>query len=220
MPPDEKIFVVSEGIFSMEGDIADLRAPSGWPSLTARALLEEAPRIRLLGATRRRRAPGRARRGRHRHGTSASRWRRGCFIAADRFGGRLLKHTSRPFVFRQPAGGLGGGRGRGSPDHEEGAGSAASICCASPNCCATSCARAALPCCGRDRHCSRGHPGRARSLRLCKALLDEGIYTTRAAAGRRAEPVAHLLHRGPHRKAPGRLLSTLEKVSNALGIER
>jgi 8-amino-7-oxononanoate synthase len=36
-PPEERILIVSEGVFSMEGDIADLRGIVAWPSPTARA---------------------------------------------------------------------------------------------------------------------------------------------------------------------------------------
>ena len=79
-PPEDKILVVSEGVFSMEGDMADLRGlvnlakPYG-----ARIYVDEAHGIGVLGADRRGRgrAPGRAGRSRHRDGhVQQSRWRR------------------------------------------------------------------------------------------------------------------------------------------------
>ena len=155
-PPDEKILIVSEGVFSMEGDIADLRGilklakPYG-----ARVYVDEAHGIGVLGADRRRRgrAPGRAGRRRYRHGHVQQ-------VAG--LGGRLhrrrarrgrLPEAHRPAVrvLGQPAGGLGGGRGRGAADHEEGAGAAPAPAAHRRSCCATSCARAASPCCPARR---------------------------------------------------------------------
>src|SRR5579872_4720778 len=102
-PPEEKIFIVSEGVFSMEGDIADLRGimklakPYG-----ARVYVDEAHGIGVLGPT----GAGAAE-----HlgvldeidivmGTfSKSLASVGGFIAADRAVIDYLKHTARPFVF-------------------------------------------------------------------------------------------------------------------------
>jgi 8-amino-7-oxononanoate synthase len=102
-PPDEKIFVVSEGVFSMEGDIADLRGivklakPYG-----ARVYVDEAHGIGVLGPT----GAGAAE-----HlgvldqvdvvmGTfSKSLAAVGGFIASERSVIDYLKHTARPFVF-------------------------------------------------------------------------------------------------------------------------
>jgi len=102
-PPEEKILIVSEGVFSMEGDIADLRGivrlakPYG-----ARVYVDEAHGIGMLGAT----GAGAAE-----HlgvlddvdivmGTfSKSLASVGGFIAADRAVVDYLKHTARPFVF-------------------------------------------------------------------------------------------------------------------------
>src|SRR5664279_1229042 len=102
-PPDEKIMIVSEGVFSMEGDIADLRGimklakPYG-----ARTYVDEAHGIGVLGAT----GAGAAE-----HlgvlddvdivmGTfSKSLASVGGFIAGERAVVDYLKHTARPFVF-------------------------------------------------------------------------------------------------------------------------
>ena len=102
-PPEDKIFIVSEGVFSMEGDIADLRGilklakPYG-----ARVYVDEAHGIGVLGPT----GAGAAE-----HlgvlddidivmGTfSKSLASVGGFIAAERAVVDYLKHTARPFVF-------------------------------------------------------------------------------------------------------------------------
>src|SRR5437763_5171420 len=102
-PPEEKIFIVSEGVFSMEGDIADLQGilklakPYG-----ARTYVDEAHGIGVLGAT----GAGAAE-----HlgvlddidivmGTfSKSLASVGGFIAGERAVVDYLKHTARPFVF-------------------------------------------------------------------------------------------------------------------------
>jgi 8-amino-7-oxononanoate synthase len=102
-PPEEKIFIVSEGVFSMEGDIADLEGilrvakPYG-----ARVFVDEAHGIGVLGPT----GAGAAE-----HlgvlddvdivmGTfSKSLASVGGFIAAEKAVVDYLKHTARPFVF-------------------------------------------------------------------------------------------------------------------------
>src|SRR5580700_6050802 len=102
-PPEERILIVSEGVFSMEGDIADLRGivelakPYG-----ARIYVDEAHGIGVLGAT----GAGAAE-----HlgvlddvdivmGTfSKSLASVGGFIAGERTVVDYLKHTARPFVF-------------------------------------------------------------------------------------------------------------------------
>src|SRR5579862_7028612 len=102
-PPEEKILVVSEGVFSMEGDIADLRGilrlarPYG-----ARVYVDEAHGIGVLGPT----GAGAAE-----HlgvlddvdiimGTfSKSLASVGGFIASSKEVIDYLKHTARPFVF-------------------------------------------------------------------------------------------------------------------------
>src|SRR5215831_4457508 len=102
-PPEEKIFIISEGVFSMEGDIADLprilelARPYG-----ARTYVDEAHGIGVLGPT----GAGAAE-----HlgvlddvdivmGTfSKSLASVGGFIAAEKAVVEYLKHTARPFVF-------------------------------------------------------------------------------------------------------------------------
>src|SRR6266508_3188390 len=102
-PPEEKILIVSEGVFSMEGDIADLKGtirlakPYG-----ARVYVDEAHGIGVLGAT----GAGAAE-----HlgvldeidivmGTfSKSLASVGGFVASDKAVIDYLKHTARPFVF-------------------------------------------------------------------------------------------------------------------------
>jgi 8-amino-7-oxononanoate synthase len=102
-PPEDKILVVSEGVFSMEGDVADLRGimklakPYG-----ARTYVDEAHGIGVLGPT----GAGAAE-----HlgvlddvdivmGTfSKSLASVGGFIAGERAVVDYLKHTARPFVF-------------------------------------------------------------------------------------------------------------------------
>src|SRR3954449_12140365 len=102
-PPDDKILIVSEGVFSMEGDLADLR---GILSLArpygARTFVDEAHGIGVLGPT----GAGAAE-----HlgvlddidivmGTfSKSLASVGGFIAGERAIVDYLKHTARPFVF-------------------------------------------------------------------------------------------------------------------------
>src|SRR5215510_6997971 len=102
-PPEEKIFIVSEGVFSMEGDMADLPGivnlakPYG-----ARTYVDEAHGIGVLGPT----GAGAAE-----HlgvlddidivmGTfSKSLASVGGFIAGEKAVIDYLKHTARPFVF-------------------------------------------------------------------------------------------------------------------------
>jgi 8-amino-7-oxononanoate synthase len=101
--PDEKVLIVSEGVFSMEGDLADLR---GIVKLAkkyqARTYVDEAHGIGVLGAT----GAGTAE-----HlgalddmdmvmGTfSKSLATVGGFVASERAVIDYLKHTARPFVF-------------------------------------------------------------------------------------------------------------------------
>ncbi len=128
-PPDEKIFIVSEGVFSMEGDIADLKGilkvtkPYG-----ARTYVDEAHGIGVLGAT----GAGAAE-----HlgvlddvdivmGTfSKSLASVGGFIAGEKAVVDYLKHTARPFVFSAslPAASVAA-VGAALADHEKGAGAA------------------------------------------------------------------------------------------------
>ena len=155
-PPEEKIFIVSEGVFSMEGDIADLPGtlrvakPYG-----ARVFVDEAHGIGVLGRT----GAGAAE-----HlgvlddvdiimGTfSKSLASVGGFIAAEQRGGGLPEAHRAAFCFLgQFAGRFGGGGWRGPRDHAQGAGAAPSPAAHRATCCATNCARAASRCCRARR---------------------------------------------------------------------
>ena len=225
-PPEEKILIVSEGVFSMEGDIADLRGimklakPYG-----ARTYVDEAHGIGVLGPT----GAGAAE-----HlgvlddvdivmGTfSKSLASVGGFIAGERAVIDYLKHTARPFVFSAslPAASRGGGRRRAA-DHEEGAGAPA----------ASAADRAAAA----RRTASRGFnvlPGETAIVpvviqneldlcRLCKALLEEGIYINPVLRPAAAQNLLRISCTAAHTEAHvDRLVKTLVRVSTDLGIER
>jgi 8-amino-7-oxononanoate synthase len=207
-PPEDKIFIVSEGVFSMEGDIADLRGilklskPYG-----ARTYVDEAHGIGVLGAT----GAGAAE-----HlgvldevdivmGTfSKSLASVGGFIAAERAVVDYLKHTARPFVFSAslPAASVAA------------VGAALQIMKKEPQRRQHLLRIASLL---RDELRARNFavlPGETAIVpvviekeldlcRLCKALLEEGIYINpvlRPARG--AEPAPHLLHGRPTPKHP------------------
>src|ERR1035438_750180 len=182
-PPEEKIFIVSEGVFSMEGDIADLRGilklakPYG-----ARTYVDEAHGIGVLGPT----GAGAAE-----HlgvldeidiimGTfSKSLASVGGFIAAERAVVDYLKHTARPFMFS-----------------------------------------ASLP------------PGETAIVpvviqqeldlcRLCKRLLEEGIYINPVLRPAAAQNLLRISCTAAHTEAHvERLIATLIRISDSLGIER
>ena len=209
-PPEEKILIVSEGVFSMEGDIADLRGivrlakPYG-----ARVYVDEAHGIGVLGAT----GAGAAE-----HlgvlddmdivmGTfSKSLASVGGFIAAERDGDRLSEaHRAAVRFFGQPAAGIGGG---GRPRRCE-------IMQQEPERRRHLLRIAQML---RDELRARGFsvlPGETAIVpvvvreeldlcRLCKALLEEGIYINPVLRpARRAEPAADLLHGGAYRKPGG-----------------
>jgi 8-amino-7-oxononanoate synthase len=225
-PPDEKIFIVSEGVFSMEGDIADLPGilklakPYG-----ARTYVDEAHGIGVLGAT----GAGAAE-----HlgvlddvdivmGTfSKSLASVGGFIAAERAVVDYLKHTARPFVF------------------------SASLPAASVAAVAESLhimkkeperrlhllhiARLL-----REELRARGFnvlPGETPIVpvviqeemdlcRLCKKLLEEGIYINPVLRPAAAQNLLRISCTAAHTEAHvDRLINTLERVSNEMGIPR
>jgi 8-amino-7-oxononanoate synthase len=102
-PPEERILIVSEGVFSMEGDVADLRGTVQLAKpYNARVYVDEAHGIGVLGPT----GAGAAE-----HlgvlddidivmGTfSKSLASVGGFVAASKDVIDYLKHTARPFVF-------------------------------------------------------------------------------------------------------------------------
>jgi len=146
----------------------------------------------------------------------------GGFIAADRAVVDYLKHTSRPFVFSAslPAASVAA------------VGAALQIMKKEPErrqhllriakCCATNWrARgfAVLP--GETAIVPVVIQEELECLPpLQSAARGRHLRQSRAAPGRRAEPAAHFLHRRHTEKHLDRLLTTLEKVSNALGIER
>ena len=225
-PPEEKILVVSEGVFSMEGDIADLRGilklakPYG-----ARVYVDEAHGIGVLGPT----GAGAAE-----HlgvlddidivmGTfSKSLASVGGFIAGEKAVIDYLKHTARPFVF------------------------SASLPAASVAAVATALKimkkeperqRRVLRIAGllREELRNRGFsvlPGETAIVpvvireeldlcRLCKSLLEQGIYINPVLRPAAAQNLLRISCTAAHtEKHVDRLVTTLEKVARALDIER
>ena len=225
-PPEDKIPLVSEGVFSMEGDIADLRGilrvakPYG-----ARTYVDEAHGIGVLGPT----GAGAAE-----HlgvldeidivmGTfSKSLASVGGFIAGERAVVDYLKHTARPFVFSAslPAASV--------------AAVAASlqIMKKEPERRLRLLRVAGLL---RDELRSRGFavlPGETAIVpvviqeeldlcRLCKALLEEGIYINPVLRPAAAQNLLRISCTAAHtEKHVDRLVTTLERVANDLGIPR
>ena len=225
-PPDEKIFIVSEGVFSMEGDIADLQGilklakPYG-----ARIFVDEAHGIGVLGET----GAGAAE-----HlgvlddvdivmGTfSKSLASVGGFIASERTVVDYLKHTARPFVFSAslPAASVAAVQAalsimRDEPERR----------------------RHLLSIAGylRDELVNRGFkvlPGQTAIVpvvireeidlcRLCKALLENGIYINPVLRPAAAQNLLRISCTAAHTEAHvERLVTTLVKLADELGIER
>ena len=225
-PPEEKIFIVSEGVFSMEGDIADLRGimklakPYG-----ARTYVDEAHGIGVLGAT----GAGAAE-----HlgvlddvdivmGTfSKSLASVGGFIAGERAVIDYLKHTARPFVFSASL----------PPASVAAAGAALQIVKSEPDRRLHLLRIAQLL---RDELCSRGFnvlPGETAIVpvviqqemdlcRLCKRLLEEGIYINPVLRPAAAQNLLRISCTSAHtEKHVERLVATLLRVATELGIER
>jgi 8-amino-7-oxononanoate synthase len=224
-PPEERILVVSEGVFSMEGDIADLRGilklakPYG-----ARVYVDEAHGIGVLGAT----GAGAAE-----HlgvlddvdiimGTfSKSLASVGGFIAGDRTVVDYLKHTARPFVFSAslPAASVAA------------VGAALQIMKKEPERRLRLLRIANLL---RDELRSRGFsvlpgetaivpvviPSELDLCRLCKALLEEGIYINPVLRPAAAQNLLRISCTAAHtEKHVDRLVTTLDRVANRMGIE-
>src|SRR6266542_3817433 len=225
-PPEEKIFIVSEGVFSMEGDIADLRGilklakPYG-----ARTYVDEAHGIGVLGET----GAGAAE-----HlgvlddvdivmGTfSKSLASVGGFIAGERAVVDYLKHTARPFVFSASL----------PPGSVAAVSQSLQIMKKEPERRLHLLRIAQLL---RDELRSRGFnvlPGETAIVpvviqneidlcRLCKQLLEEGIYINPVLRPAAAQNLLRISCTAAHTEAHvERLLATLERVSASLGIER
>ncbi len=225
-PPEEKIFIVSEGVFSMEGDIADLRGimklatPYG-----ARTYVDEAHGIGVLGAT----GAGAAE-----HlgvlddvdlvmGTfSKSLASVGGFIAGERAVIDYLKHTARAFVFSASL----------PPASVAAAGAALQIVKKEPERRSHLLRIAQLL---RDELRSRGFnvlPGETAIVpvviqqeldlcRLCKRLLEEGIYINPVLRPAAAQNLLRISCTSAHtEKHVERLVETLVRVAAELGIER
>jgi 8-amino-7-oxononanoate synthase len=225
-PPDEKIFVVSEGVFSMEGDVADLRGIVRLAKpYNARVYVDEAHGIGVLGPT----GAGAAE-----HlgvldevdivmGTfSKSLASVGGFIASERAVIDYLKHTARPFVFSAslPAASVAA------------AGAALEIVKKEPERRLRVRRIAELL---RNELRARGWavlPGETAIVpvviqdemdlcRLCKALLEEGIYINPVLRPAAAQNLLRISCTAAHTESHvARLVETLGHVSKKLGIER
>jgi len=221
-PPEEKILIVSEGVFSMEGDIADMRGitrlakPYG-----ARVYVDEAHGLGLLGAT----GAGAAE-----HlgvlddvdivmGTfSKSLASVGGFIAADRTVIDYLKHTARPFVFSASL----------PPASVASAGAALDIMRQEPERRRHVLRVAQML---RDELRARGFsvlPGETaivpvvvrEELDLCKTLLEGGIYINPVLRPAAAQNLLRISCTAAHTEQHvDRLVSTLVRVISELGIE-
>ncbi len=225
-PPEEKIFIVSEGVFSMEGDIADLPGimrvakPYG-----GRVFVDEAHGIGVLGET----GAGAAE-----HlgvlddvdiimGTfSKSLASVGGFIAAEKAVVDYLKHTARPFVFSAslPAASVAAVAQsleimRQEPERRLHLLRIAQLL--------------------RDELMSRGFavlPGETAIVpvvireeidlcRLCKTLLEQGIYINPVLRPAAAQNLLRISCTAAHTEQHvNRLVETLVRVSDELGIER
>jgi 8-amino-7-oxononanoate synthase len=222
---EEKILVVSEGVFSMEGDLAELRGLVNLSrSTAARIYVDEAHGLGVLGRT----GAGAAE-----HlgvldevdivmGTfSKSLASTGGFIAGPREVVDYLKHTARAFVFSAslPAAAVAA------------AGAALEIIRKEPE------RRLRLLQMARSLRAELHARGfsvldgetaivpvvtrEAEDLcRLCKALLAEGIYINPVLKPAAAQNLLRISCTSEHTEAQiGRLVETLTKVAGRLGIE-
>jgi 8-amino-7-oxononanoate synthase len=224
-PPDEKIFIVSEGVFSMEGDVADLEGitrlakPYG-----ARVYVDEAHGIGVLGPT----GAGAAE-----HlgvlddmdivmGTfSKSLASVGGFVASEQDVIDYLKHTARPFVFSASL----------PPASVAAVGAALQVMKQEPERRRHLLHIAQLL---RDELIARGFsvlPGETAIVpvviqdeldvcRLCKALLAEGVYVNPVLRPAAAQNLLRISCTAGHtEKHVDKLVTTLVKVAGELGIE-
>jgi 8-amino-7-oxononanoate synthase len=225
-PPDEKILVVSEGVFSMEGDIADLRGivklakPYG-----ARVYVDEAHGIGVLGAT----GAGAAE-----HlgvldqvdivmGTfSKSLASVGGFIAGERAVVDYLKHTARPFVFSAslPAASVAAAAAalrivKSEPERRLHMLRIAGQLRAELR------ARGFVVLDGETAIVPVVIQDELDLCRLCKALLADGIYINPVLRPAAAQNLLRISCTAAHTEAHvERLVATLERVADRLGIER
>jgi 8-amino-7-oxononanoate synthase len=225
-PPEERILIVSEGVFSMEGDIADLRGIVGLAKpYGARVYVDEAHGIGVLGST----GAGAAE-----HlgvlddvdvvmGTfSKSLASVGGFIAGEQAVIDYLKHTARPFVFSAslPAASVAAVAMalnilRKEPERRQ--------------------RLLAIARQLREELRARGFSvldGETAIVpvviqheldlcRLCKGLLAEGVYTNPVLRPAAAQNLLRISCTAAHTAAHvERLVLTLEKVAGRLGIEK
>jgi 8-amino-7-oxononanoate synthase len=225
-PPEDKILIVSEGVFSMEGDVANLPGtvklakPYG-----ARIFVDEAHGIGVLGPT----GAGAAE-----HlgvlddvdivmGTfSKSLASVGGFVASSRDVIDYLKHTARPFVFSAslPAASVAAAGAalevlRREPERRQHLLKIAQML------------RGELRLCGfrvLEGETAIGPVVIANEMdlcRLCKALLEEGIYTNPVLRPAAAQNLLRISCTAAHNeKHVERLVDTLDRLAKQLEIER
>jgi 8-amino-7-oxononanoate synthase len=224
--PEEKVLVVSEGVFSMEGDLAELRGLVNLSKSTAaRIYVDEAHGLGVLGRT----GAGAAE-----HlgvldevdivmGTfSKALASTGGFVAGPREVVDYLKHTARPFVFSASL----------PPASVAAAGAALEIVRKEPE------RRLRLLRMARALRAelrARGFsvlggetaivavviPEEGDLCRLCKELLAEGIYINPVLKPAAAHNLLRISCTSEHTEAHiERLVATLTQVAGRLGIER
>ena len=224
-PPSERTLIVSEGVFSMEGDIADLRGIVHLAKIYgSRTYVDEAHGIGVLGPT----GAGAAE-----HlgiqddidvvmGTfSKSLASVGGFVASSRAVIEYLKHTARPFVFSASL----------PPASVAAVSAAMEIMRQEPERRARLLRIAALL---RDELRRRGFPvldgetaivpvvvsDEADLCRLCKTLLEEGIYINPVLRPAAAQNLLRISCTAAHTEQHvERLVDTIERVARRLEIE-
>ena len=224
--PEEKALIVSEGVFSMEGDIADLRGISKLAKYYgARIYVDEAHGIGVLGPT----GAGAAE-----HlgvlddvdivmGTfSKSLASVGGFIAGERAVVDYLKHTARPFVFSAslPAASVAAAAAaleiiRSEPERREHLLRIAQLLRTELR------SRGFVVLDGETAIVPVVIQDEVSLCRLCKALLAEGIYINPVLRPAAAQNLLRISCTAAHSEAHvERLVTTLERVADQLGIER
>lgn len=225
-PPDERILIITEGVFSMEGDIADLRGISKLAKFYgARIYVDEAHGIGVLGPT----GAGAAE-----HlgvlddvdivmGTfSKSLASVGGFIAGERAVVDYLKHTARPFVFSAslPAASVAAAAAaleiiRSEPERREHLLRIAQLLRTELR------SRGFVVLDGETAIVPVVIQDEVSLCRLCKALLAEGIYINPVLRPAAAQNLLRISCTAAHSEAHvERLVTTLERVADQLGIER